>query len=213
MITPDIVFILILAVSALAFFLHRSQKNSSDFSAKTKESKIDKEVRWAKTYGREITSVTLRLVRFTVLEDGFVAIGNRNEPEKLMSVDANGDNLQKKSAAGRTAGAVLTGGLNLIGSNQRGDINLVIVTDKQIFSYPIESPSPAETAEVQKLVAACNAVIEANQPSSEGQDGTESKEQDTLPKQLEQLAHLKSIGQLTEKEYQSAKNKLLGENL
>lgn len=77
--------------------------------------------------------------------------------EKLIGIETSAD-ITKKTGAGRAAGAVLTGGLNLMSSNKRGDVYLTIVTDENVYSLR-SAPSMGAPSIAQKLAAAGSAVI------------------------------------------------------
>lgn len=197
---------------AWTFRNHSSKKGQTREERKAQKEKREKEraQRWQKEFGREILKVRLRLMPITLFEKGFVQFGDRYEPQRLQGIQMSGDNLQKKSAAGRTAGAILTGGVNLIGSNQRGDIQLTIFTDKDVHSWPLESPYPAEVQEVSKLVATGQALIERIEAKSVDQgSGATSKEFNSVSEEIERLAALMEKGLLTRDEFDQAKANLL----
>jgi hypothetical protein len=87
-------------------------------------------------------SVGMRSV--TIYSNGYVRVGmlGGGQIEKLIAIEYSA-NVQKKSAAGRGAAAVLTGGLNLLGSKQRGDVWLTIVSERTTYTLPRRSATPS----------------------------------------------------------------------
>lgn len=190
----------------------RVEREKQKEHQKTKKARDEKEKqeRWARNYGREILKVSLRMMPIRLFEKGFVQFGTRYEPQKLQGIQMSGDNIQKKSAAGRAAGAILTGGVNLIGSNQRGDLYLTIFTDKEVHSWPLESPRPAEVEEASKLVATGQALIERGEAKYGDQGSTTTpKESNSVSEEIERLAVLVEKGLLSRDEFDQAKAKLL----
>lgn len=77
--------------------------------------------------------------------------------EKLIGIETSAD-ITKKTGAGRAAGAVMTGGMNLLSSNKRGDVYLTVVTDENVYALR-SSPALGAVGTAQKLAAAGSAVI------------------------------------------------------
>lgn len=98
-----------------------------------------------------------------VYSGGFVRVANfvmrKSVPfEKLLSIQYS-DNVSKKSGVGRAAGAVFTGGVNLITSNKRGDVFLTIVTEGNVYTLHEGTPNVMTMRDAQALAAAGQAVL------------------------------------------------------
>jgi hypothetical protein len=159
-------------------------------------------------YGRQIASEFLSMGTVTIYEKGYVTVGSmlfgKGQYEKLQSFQVFSDNLTKKTGLGRTAGAVLTLGLNLASPNMRGNLLVTIVTDKQVHTGDL-LPQVQNIKSVQRLEAAANAVLGAVKSSASSGNSDES-----LSASLEKLAALRDSGALSEAEFKKAKNKLIG---
>ena len=86
--------------------------------------------------GQAVVSASFGGKNVTIYERGFVKVAGllslSAPPEKLLTIEATSD-VGKKSGPGRAAGAMMTGGLNLLTSNKRGDVYLLISTDKNTY--------------------------------------------------------------------------------
>lgn len=104
----------------------------------------------------------------------------------------------------------MTGGVNLIGSNQRGDIYLTIFTDKEVHSWPLESPRPAEVEEAYKLVATGQALIERVETASAGRVKVQEEHQvGSISQEIARLGQLLEKGLLSKDEFDQAKIRIL----
>lgn len=161
-----------------------------------------------KMYGRQVASEFLSMGTVTIYEKGYVTVGSmlfgKGGYEKLQSFQVFTDNLTKKTGLGRTAGAVLTLGLNLASPNMRGNLLVTIVTDKQVHTGDL-LPQVQNIKSVQRLEAAANAVLGTSKNAS-----ASNKSDESLSSSLEKLVALKNAGALSDAEFQKAKNKLLG---
>jgi hypothetical protein len=131
----------------------------------------------------------------------------RGEVEKLVAIKATA-NYHKKTATGRLAGAAVTGGLNLLFSNNRGELLLTITTDKSVHSVLSQRPSQTQVERLFELEAIGNSILEKTRPVPEVDSAGTSPE--SLSDQLVTLSQLRDSGALTEKEFDVAKKKVLG---
>jgi hypothetical protein len=156
--------------------------------------------------GREIASEFI-MGTVRIFENGYVVVGLQlgvTKYEKLLGFEVFSENVTKKTGLGRTAGAALTLGINLLSPNSRGNIIVTIVTDKKTHSGKVLPQVQMITA-VNKLQAAANVVLNsASKPSLDQSSGTES-----LSSSLEKLVSLRDSGALTQEEFEKAKSKLL----
>jgi hypothetical protein len=135
---------------------------------------------------------------------GFKLVG---EVEKLVAIQATAS-YQKKSATGRVVGALVTGGLSLYSSNNRGDLLLTITTDKGVHSVLSQRPSQTQIERLFELEAIGNSILEKTRATPEPDSGTTSVE--SLPAQLASLVQLRDSGALSEEEFDEAKKRVLG---
>ena len=117
----------------------------------------------AQRVGAEVESGVFGGRQVKIFQNGYVQVGfmllaGRMAHERLMAIEASSD-VGKKSAVGRGAGAVMTGGLNLLGSNKRGDVYLTIVTDQNTHVLHEDPPTAGNMRTSKRLEAAGNAVI------------------------------------------------------
>lgn len=158
-------------------------------------------------YGKEVLFETLGLKFVRLFAKGYVRVGVSNTYEKLLGVEGSADNLQKKSAAGRAAGFVFTGGLNMLGSNKRGDLFLTITTDRKVHTIHVESPYAHDIKSFQRIVSVGKSLLAGSQESSPLQ--AESTKV-SVSEELERLVALRESGVLSEEEFQKAKGQVLG---
>lgn len=153
-----------------------------------------------------------------IYKNGFIRVVGlfSNAPyERLLSIEASAD-VGKKSAVGRSAAAVMTGGISLLGSNKRGDVYLTIVTDRETHVLHQDPPTARGMQASKKLEAAgravlqCVAVSEAtagggsDQPSPAGSTGA------TVAERLRELNKMRDEGLVSAEEYEQLRTKLLG---
>jgi hypothetical protein len=165
-----------------------------------------------KLAGSEMINVVLinglTNVRVKVFKNGYVKVGDR-PLEKLISVSASMENLGKKSAAGRAAGFLVTGGLNMLSPNKRGDVTLTIATEHKVHVIHTDYPTETQIKGVLAVETAGKAAIsrqksQVNAADNHGFSGTRD-----IGQSLESLAELHSKGQLTDDEFTAAKKRLL----
>lgn len=117
-------------------------------------------------YGRVIVDEYFGTSRVRITDHCFVQYGagllpGKNRPyHRLLDISLDAQ-VQRKTGAGRAAGAVLTGGLNFLVANMRGDIYLTITTDEEVKVLRAEAGAhgPADMKRGHKLVAAGQAVL------------------------------------------------------
>lgn len=159
-------------------------------------------------YGREVAAEMLTMGTIRIYEKGYVRVGglfmNGGNFEKLKSFEVFNNNLTKKTGLGRGAAALVTGGLNLLSPNTRGNIIVTIVTDANVHTGEL-LPQVQMIRSVNILQAAAQSVLESNaversSPIPQGDD---------LSASLERLVKLRDSGALSQEEFEQAKSKLL----
>jgi hypothetical protein len=162
-------------------------------------------------YGAEVARAIFGNKTITIRQRGYVSVGGMfsasSNYERLISIDASGD-VSKKSGVGRGVGAVMTMGLNLAGSNKRGDVYLTIVTDSQTYVLREDPPTASNMKSSKQLEAAGNAVLQtlAASKSQEPAAGTPD-----VRERLSVLSDLLADGLITQEEFDRKRTALLDE--
>lgn len=159
--------------------------------------------------GDVVISSTFKTSVITIYSKGYVSVSGgmglfKGTPEKLQGIDFVAD-ITKKSGLGRGAAAVLTGGLNLLSSNKRGDAYLTIVTDRTTHSLRVEAPYATDMKNGHAIAPAGQALLNASGIATV----TVTNDSD-IAGQLEKLSNLHKKGILSDDEFAAAKSKLLG---
>jgi hypothetical protein len=142
------------------------------------QEKAEKDAADRATAGEQVESAMFGLKTVMIHQNGYVRVGGamftaNAQYERLISIEASSD-VSKKSGLGRGAAAVMTMGVNLAGSNKRGDVYLTIVTDRTTHVLHEDPPTAMNLKASKKLEAAGNAVIRANAVSPAHAEPTES---------------------------------------
>jgi hypothetical protein len=168
------------------------------------------------SYGSVVVSRGFATKWITIYSQGYVKVSSgmgalKGRVEKLLDIFGETD-ITRKSGLGRTAGALLTLGANvLLSPGQRGNVYLTITTDRDTYSIMWTHPTAQSIRAMNEIVSAGKSVIARTNASS----GAAVSRQATalgspdLPTQLGNLAQLRDSGVLSEKEFEKAKNKLL----
>ena len=162
-------------------------------------------------FGAEVARANFANKTITIRQRGYVSVGGMfsasSNYERLISIEASGD-VSKKSGAGRGVGAVMTGGLNLLGSNKRGDVYLTIVTDSQTYALREDPPTASNMKSSKKLEAAGNAILKtlAASQSQEPAAGTPG-----VRERLSELNDLLADGLITQEEFDRKRMALIDE--
>jgi hypothetical protein len=157
----------------------------------------------------------------SIYSNGYVQVGVRGggQVEKLISIDYSA-NLQKKSAMGRGAVAVVTLGLNLMGPKQRGDVWLTIVTDRNVYTLHEDPPTKDGIRAAQQLAAAGQSVLArlAAKQAAQVPDAPTpaevtppSTEQRSVTDRLKELTKLHEQGMVSDDEFKELRTNLLKE--
>ena len=177
--------------------------------------KRDFESKW----GQVVASGLLGSKNVRIYSKGFVSVGflfaSKTPPQKLMQISGNAD-VTKKTGLGRGVGFALTGGANVLFSpNKRGDIYLVIVTDKRTYQLHCSPPTKQDMQTFHLLLTAGQSVVksvnDAQEPSSQNVISMPSPGQTlNLSEEIEKLGKLHSNGTLSDEEFEAAKKRVLG---
>jgi hypothetical protein len=181
--------------------------------------RIEREQEDEARYGRQIESQAFGGKIIRVHEKGYVRLGGvfgaAGAYERLLSIEASAD-VGKKSGVGRGAAAVMTGGINLLGSNKRGDVYLTIVTDKQAYALRMTPPTAGNMTASKALEAAGNAVIasaraQVETATSQGSlaPSSTSARQAGVRERLHELKQLHDEGLIDAGEYERKRVELI----
>lgn len=154
-------------------------------------------------------------------DKGYVRIAlwpTANTPfEKLVAIESSGD-IAKKSAAGRAAGAVLTGGLNLLSSNKRGDLYLTIVTETTTHVLHVDPPTAMGMRSAKALEGAGRGLLLRLQATAGAEAAGASPSSDltdargdaaTVAERLRQLGQMRDEGLISSEEFDALRTKIL----
>jgi hypothetical protein len=188
----------------------RAEKKAQKLEAKSlkQAEKQAQEAKELEMYGRQVAAEMLTMGTIRIYEKGYVRVGglfmNGGDFEKLKSFEVFNNNLTKKTGLGRGAAALVTGGLNLLSPNTRGNIIVTIVTDSNVHTGEL-LPQVQMIRSVNILQAAAQSVLESNSKESPAA----VSQGDDLSTSLERLVKLRDSGALSQEEFDQAKNKLL----
>jgi hypothetical protein len=169
--------------------------------------------------GRCVAEGTVAGKRVKIYEKGYVQVGlfKLGAPEKLVGITAS-DMSSQKTALGRGVVGVATLGANIMFTpNKRGSLYLVIVTDRKTHNLTMTPPTNSDLKAMHKLEAAGRAVlaslaVEASAAAvPAAATPAVAPNEANLAAQLTSLAQLHSTGALTDDEFATAKQRLLGE--
>jgi hypothetical protein len=170
--------------------------------------RLAQEAQALEMYGREVAVEMLTMGTIRIFEKGYVSVGGmfmgRGPVEKLKSFEVFNNNLTKKTGLGRGAAALVTGGLNLLSPNTRGNIIVTIVTDANVHTGEL-LPQVQMIRSVNILQAAAQSVLESNSKETPAA----VTQGDDLSASLERLVKLRDSGALSQEEFEQAKAKLL----
>lgn len=174
-----------------------------------KEEKAANAAEMRNNYGDEVLNKPFAFSTVTLYSKGYVRVKGgfgliKSAPQKLIAIDYSAD-ITKKTGLGRASAAVLTGGLNLLSSNKRGDAYLTIVTDVQTHSLRSEGPTAMELSNGQALASTGRALIGASDSGV-----TIPTDDSDIADQLQKLTKLHKAGALTDEEFAAAKARILG---
>jgi len=162
------------------------------------------------THGRVISSGMIGFDKIAIFANGYISFGKvftNPTPVKLIAISSN-LNTKKKNVVGRSAGFLLTGGMNtMFTSKNKGLAYLTVITSAGSKTFRSESPTDLEIKSIMQLEAAGSSILDMQENVVESKS---SKDSGSIADELAKLADLKKSGALTAAEYAAAKKKLLG---
>lgn len=145
------------------------------------------------------------LTTMKIYEDGTfttkVGFGKESTPDRLLGFEHDADSMRRKSVTGRGGAALMTGGLSLLASNNRGVVYVTVTgEDTKVRTFTTRNPSGTTLSSIRSLRAAADALLAQAEPTP-SQD---------VASQIKQLADLHASGALSDAEFAAAKARLLG---
>jgi hypothetical protein len=164
-------------------------------------------------YGTVVANESFGLYKVRIFSDGYIQISKglglfKGSIEKLLEIEGESQ-ITKKSALGRGLAGVVTLGKNQLAPNQRGNLIMTITTDKVVHVLIEDLPQKQWIVSMNKLVAVGKSVIKKGAAPEATSTAKDSSQSQSLAQQIRELSELKDAGVITEKEFESAKQKLL----
>ena len=160
-------------------------------------------------YGEKVEDQLFGFTRVRLYAKGFTRVGVINPPyEELLSIEFDAD-VQKKRGLTRAAGFFATGGLNMLASNQRGDLYLTITTRLKTHALHVSPPSPGIVRAGKMLAARGQALLASPEPGHTVAAPETSSPVGLPEERLRGLAQLQRDGLLSEEEYEEARLRIL----
>ena len=170
------------------------------------------------SYGKLVRSAQFGTNTVEIYERGYVRVGMfltaKSQFEKLQSIKFT-TQVQDKSAGGRAAMGVMTGGLNYLGSKEKRVVFLTIATDRKMHTLQAEGGmTRSEDKAGMALEAAGNAVLGIMKDATPAQVNVVNQPpppaaQPDILDQIKKLADLHAAGVLTDEEFAAKKADLL----
>ena len=164
-------------------------------------------------YGTLVANEKFGLYRVRIFSDGYIQITSglglfKGAIEKLLEIEGEAQ-ISKKTGIGRGVVGIVTLGANQLVPNQRGNLIMTVTTDKQVHVLIHDMPFAVYIQNMHKLVAAGKSVIKKDKSSEATAASKGSPNSQSLAQQIRELSELKDAGVISEKEFESAKQKLL----
>lgn len=164
-------------------------------------------------YGTPVANEPFGNYKIRIFSDGYIQVSMglgliKGRIEKLLQIECEAQ-ISKKSGLGRGLAGIVTLGANQMTPNQRGNLILTITTDKKVHVLMHDMPFTVYIKAMHKLVAAGKSVIKKDVPSEATATAKDSPHSQSLAQQFRELSELKDAGIISEKEFESAKQKLL----
>ena len=194
----------------------RVQQNAKRAARDLKQAE---ELSASEQFGNLVLQETCAGKTVRIYDKGFVRVSmfptNSTPYERLLGISGSAD-VAKKTALGRSIAAGATLGANLLFTpNKRGDLYLVITTDRETHSLHMSPPTERDLKAMHKLRNAGQAVLNGLASAPERSEHSTEDGSFVVPRsvtsELQKLAEMFRAGLLTEEEFKSAKSRLLSE--
>jgi hypothetical protein len=151
----------------------------------------------------------------TIYADGTFSIELlRSSPrDRLVGFSSELDSMRRKSVTGRGAAAIVTGGMSLVASNNRGVVYVTVTGERSgVKTYTTRNPEDKLLSTVRSLQAAADQLL-ASPPAvvtpSEEITAPSTQHHTDVGGQLKTLSDLHASGALSDEEFAAAKTRLL----
>lgn len=136
-----------------------------------------------------------------------------SDPDRLVAFSSDIDSMRRKSITGRGAAALVTGGMSVLASNNRGVMYVTITGQwSGTKTYTTRNPEDKLLSSIRSLQAAADQLLATlpavGPPASEG-TATNTRPNSDVATQLKTLADLHAGGALSDGEFAAAKARLL----
>jgi len=164
-------------------------------------------------YGNRVASEGFGNYQIKIFSDGYIQISKglglfKGQVEKLLQIECEAQ-ITKKTGLGRGIAGIVTLGANQMVPNQRGNLILTVTTDKEVHVLMVDFPTPDYIKSMNKLVAVGKSVINKGATSVVAEVPQVAPNSQSLAQQIKELSELRDSGVINEKEFESAKRKLL----
>ena len=131
--------------------------------------------------------------------------GGWSQPERLIAFDFDMDAMRRKSMTGRGTAALLTGGLSLAASNNRGVLYVTVTGERTgVRTYTTRNPMGVVLSGTRSLAPAADTLVAPPAPAAPA-----AVVDTSVAGQLERLTNLLISGALTAEEFAAVKARLL----
>jgi hypothetical protein len=169
----------------------------------------------AEKLGREVASERFWTTKIRIWENGYVKVG-WGAVEELLYIEYS-DNFTKKTGVGRSAAAVLTGGVSLFAPNERGDAFLTVSTPSgsKVLKVGSSDANDSVGRAGRALEATGRAVIARREASAQNPAPAFGTATPNAPastaSRLQELEQLLAAGQLSRTEYDEIRARILSQ--
>jgi len=127
-----------------------------------------------------------------------------SSPDRLLGFSADSDTMRRKSTTGRGAALLVTGGLSLLASNNRGVLYATVTGELSgSKTYTSKNPENKLLSSIRSLQAAAEQLLSSLHPPTAAPTATD------IASQLKALAELHAASALSDEEFAAAKARLL----
>lgn len=142
--------------------------------------------------------------RFTIFKDGTFFYTGMDRADRLLGFEIDQDSMRRKSATGRGAAFLVTGGVSALASNNRGVAYLTVVGESTgTKTFTVQNPPSNVLSTLRSLSAAASGLLSGVRDEGRSSPSPAAEE-------IRALAALRDQGILTEVEFETKKRQILG---
>jgi hypothetical protein len=128
-----------------------------------------------------------------------------SEPDRLVAFSSDIDSMRRKSVTGRGAAFLVTGGMSVLASNNRGVIYVTITGERSgTKTYTTRNPDDRTLSSIRSLQAAADTLLASQSAvvtASDEASTTTTQRNGDVATQLKMLAELHATGALSDEEF------------